>query len=59
MRLIVEIEMDNAAFEDDPREEVEAVLLRMLRKIDLIEADSVKLRDSNGNTVGTAEVVED
>lgn len=56
MRLIIEIEMDNAAFEDDPREEVEAVLLRCLRKISLAKADSVKLRDSNGNTVGFAKV---
>lgn len=58
-KLRIEIEMGNAAFSEDPREEVEAVLLRGFRKLDWSGEDRVKLLDSNGNRCGFAEVVED
>lgn len=56
MRLIIEIEMDNAAFEDDPGAEVVRILRTVPQKVDWRGANSAKLRDSNGNTVGFARV---
>ena len=63
MRLSIEIDMDNAAFEDDPGE-----LGRILRdgseRVDLhLEhapdtTFSCKLRDINGNTVGSVSLTE-
>jgi hypothetical protein len=59
MKLMIEIRMENAAFEDDPREEVKAVLSRCVRSMNLSDTDSIALRDSNGNTCGWARVRED
>lgn len=50
MRLKLEIELDNAAFEDDVEEEV----LRILSTVRV--RDGQILRDINGNKVGKVEL---
>lgn len=55
MKLMIEIEMENAAFDEDPREELAAVLKRMLNSLRLYDGyEEVILRGTNGNTVGQA-----
>ena len=56
MRLIISIEMDNAAFEDDSGAVVVKILRTVPRRLVLTEANRIRLRDSNGNTVGFAKV---
>lgn len=56
MKLKIEIEMDNAAFADEPDLEVAEILAKMARFINLDRPDRINLHDSNGNTVGKAEV---
>ena len=60
MNLNINIDLDNAAFED-PLFEVERILKQALRLIDFdVEMDNEDvwdLRDSNGNKVGTAELL--
>lgn len=71
MRLRIEICLDNAAFEDAPEQEIRRIL-RSIYPPALLphkckipggcgEEHGVRamLRDSNGNTVGVAEVVEE
>lgn len=57
MKLKIEIDMDNAAFEEFPVGEVEAILRKA---VSLLYFDGSKevvvLRDRNGNTVGKATV---
>ena len=52
MKITIEINMDNAAFEDEG--EVKRILNDMTRKMDDIvrPGDGGNLRDINGNTVG-------
>jgi len=57
MKLTIEIEMDNAAFEGDAG--VEA--MRILRKLQIDGTDpnwSKTLMDTNGNKVGRAEITD-
>ena len=49
MTITIEIETDNAAFEDDREAEILRIASEHLRRYGLIEG---KIRDSNGNTVG-------
>jgi len=57
MTLRIEIDMDNAAFEDNGYQyEVASILERVPRVFD--DGPRINLRDSNGNTVGFAEVSE-
>ena len=47
------IETDNAAFEDDPREQIIQILIQAQIQVhDHYYDKSGSLRDSNGNTVG-------
>ena len=62
MTITITICTDNAAFEDDPESEVARILAAYARQL----ADGLtnlsfarKLRDINGNTVGSVEVKED
>jgi hypothetical protein len=48
----LEIETDNDAFHPDARLEVTSILRGLVKRIDEGETDG-KLRDSNGNTVGS------
>ena len=69
MKVKIEFEIDNAAFEEDDRE-IDKVLTRAAEKIfnnrvdddyvgdELYDEFSSHIRDSFGNTVGSVEVVE-
>jgi len=63
MRAKIEIELDNAAFADDLPGELLRVLeqactriCRQANRTGPVTYDDKSLRDSNGNTVGTARV---
>lgn len=60
MNIIITINTDNAAFEDDPGAEVARILNSLAQKIGRwgIPSD-MKLLDSNGNTVGKCDTVAD
>jgi hypothetical protein len=56
--ITIVIETENAAFDGDPVAELQAVLRRMVSRLD--EADLLPApKDSNGNTVGTVTYEED
>ena len=58
-KYLIEIDCDNAAFEDENLEwELSDILRRASIKLSNGELD-FKLRDSNGNTVGSAYLEED
>jgi hypothetical protein len=63
MKVVIEIECDNAAFEDDPGLEVAKILLGLVNHLRncrvVIDGPGpvMKLRDSNGNTVGSCKAV--
>lgn len=59
MKLVITIEMDNAAFEDANGFEVARILTKLAREVkdhQLETNDTYGLMDDNGNTVGKAEV---
>ena len=56
-KLVIEIDMDGAAFEDYPEQEVRRILLDWWHKWDISEPPAI-LRDNNGNRCGTARVEE-
>jgi hypothetical protein len=63
MRIRIEIETDNAAFEDNDNEACNIITCDIITKAaELLqdglptEPQTVKLRDSNGNVVGTLTV---
>lgn len=62
MKIVIEIECNNASFygEDGthhPQPEVTSILHILANKYDSIcEIENCKLRDENGNTVGSAKV---
>lgn len=58
MKITIEFDTENAAFEDNPTQEVNGLLKQASAIVADILTDNrcrytVKLRDSNGNTVGT------
>ena len=61
LRLEIKIDMDNAAFDGDWEYEAGIILSTLARFIDHhgIGGDGHDLIDSNGNTVGKAEVIDD
>ena len=62
MELKIAIRMENAAFGDQPEQEMARILSELAARLengylDLTdEGDSIPLRDHNGNKVGSAEV---
>jgi len=52
MRFIVEIQCDNAAFEDDPACEVANILGKVRRAVEKDGSMEGRLADSNGNLCG-------
>jgi hypothetical protein len=57
MKILIEVNLDNDAFKENPSE-----LSEVLNRRDwtgLVLGSTGKLRDSNGNTVGQFDVVED
>lgn len=60
MKLVIEICMDHDAFARHPHHAVTSALSELKHKLMLDgKAESIKIRDVNGNTVGTAEVIAD
>jgi len=59
MRAKIEIEMGNAAFEDDPAPELVRILRKLADDIESSGADTLPLRDINGNRVGIFDVFAD
>lgn len=57
-KYLIEIDCNNAAFDDNPEYELSGILRRASTRLANGEFD-FKLRDSNGNTVGTAYLEED
>jgi len=57
MKLTVTIACDNAAFHDDFEGEIAAVLDRAARSI--AEGGTGRIRDTNGNTVGSWQLTDD
>jgi len=55
VKLKIEIDLDNAAFQDDLRAEVADILRQLAHRLRL-KPLTMKLLDSNGNTVGKAEI---
>lgn len=65
MKIKIEIECDNAAFEPNPAREVKEILASLIRRITpqvftdkRVGANELKLYDHNGNTVGEMKVSE-
>lgn len=58
MKLQISIELNNAAFCEDPRWEIAALLTDLVPKLDFICRDPVIIRDSNGNRIGFATIEE-
>jgi hypothetical protein len=57
MNVTIKIACDNAAFGDAPEVEVARILHDLARKIEAQGLNSIeKLRDGNGNTVGSLKV---
>lgn len=56
MRLLININMDNAAFDEDA--EIPRILAELVKKFD-IQLKDYPLYDINGNKVGEAEFVSD
>lgn len=63
MKLLIEMNMDNAAFEGNPGWEASRILRRRLANIESIDANDVgivfPLMDVNGNRVGQITVLGD
>ena len=57
MKLTVEVLLDNAAFADDPTQEVKRIFTRMMAEWSLTPNDAGKLFDVNGNGVGNWRVI--
>lgn len=59
MKLVIEMELDNAAFTDNPTDEIRYVIQDAISRMpDQLETGKLELFDSNGNTVGTARIVD-
>ena len=57
MKFIIEINCENAAFgenDEDRAEEIRRILRAELNDEDWATGETIRLRDWNGNTVGTA-----
>jgi hypothetical protein len=61
MKLVIKIDLDNAAFEDYGAEEVGRILASIAERIPdpLRLSERLSLHDANGNYCGEAEIVED
>lgn len=57
-KIVIEIETNNDAFVESMQLEVSLILGRIVERLDqLTQDDFILLRDSNGNTVGSANIV--
>jgi len=53
MKCVIEIDMDNAAFEEDGSIELSRILGDLTSYVESVGIINTSIRDSNGNTVGT------
>ena len=58
MKLKIEIDMDNAAFDGDWPEETGRILKKLAADLEEYGDSEGDLRDINGNVCGTAELIE-
>ena len=56
MTITIKIDTGNAAFEDNKEEEVKRILTHWMATDTITESGSIRLRDYNGNTVGSVTV---
>jgi hypothetical protein len=56
MKCRIEIDMDNAAFDEEPGYELTRILYELSRGID-ISTKEKRIRDINGNTVGSIKII--
>lgn len=61
MELIIQINMDNAAFGDSPQDEAARIIREFAAYLETngVETYKRRLADINGNTVGRAEILQD
>lgn len=52
MRAVIKIQMDNAAFGDNPEQELSRILEELAAKVKVWGANDNRLLDINGNHVG-------
>ena len=61
MKCVIEIAMDNAAFEDNgPAQELYEILKKLMAKLEMSDVSEglyIKAFDSNGNRVGELEIL--
>ena len=58
MKAVITVEMDNAAFEDDPAGELARILRETAHKIEE-GYNAGQCRDINGNQVGNFDIIEE
>ena len=59
-KVIIEIETENAVFEDDPIPELKHILNALVLRIEYLYLhESYPIQDSKGNKVGTIKFLED
>lgn len=61
MYAIIRIDMDNAAFDSYPGDELAQILRKLANRVEagVLPGDSLSVQDTNGNQVGRCEIIED
>ena len=57
MKINIEINTDNQAFEFDENMEISRILKELIDNHDFLNREQVKLFDHNGNSVGIAKII--
>ena len=57
MKINIEINTDNQAFEFDENMEISRILKELIDNHDFLNREQVKLFDYNGNSVGIAKII--
>ena len=57
MKINIEINTDNQAFEFDENMEISRILKELIDNHDFLNQEQVKLFDYNGNSVGIAKII--
>lgn len=58
MNLIIKIDLDNDAFQENPEAELENIFEQIYKRVPGYTPQGFSVRDTNGNTAGTVEVVD-
>lgn len=59
MKYVIEIETDNAAFDIRPQDEVARILKELSERLERdVVSPPARLRDINGNTVGSVRITQ-